>query len=64
DLFLFAHGDVDSAIMIKDALEEFKNVSGLTSSLPKRQLPIKYLGVSFVSSRLIFRDCKEIIKRV
>ncbi|GJW33276.1 hypothetical protein Tco_0053308 [Tanacetum coccineum] len=27
--------DVDSAIMIKDALEEFKNVSGLTPSLPK-----------------------------
>nr|GEX90498.1 hypothetical protein [Tanacetum cinerariifolium] len=35
DLFLFAHGDVESAIMIKDALEKFKNVSGLTSSLPK-----------------------------
>ncbi|GJW33278.1 hypothetical protein Tco_0053310 [Tanacetum coccineum] len=26
NLFLFAHGDVDSAIMIKDALKEFKNV--------------------------------------
>ncbi|GKA21091.1 hypothetical protein Tco_0701080 [Tanacetum coccineum] len=88
DLFLFAHGDVDSAIMIKDALEEFKNVSGLTSSLPKSmayfcnvlnhtklsilnvlpfeegQLPVKYLGVPLVSSRLIFRDCKELIERV
>ncbi|GJU55256.1 hypothetical protein Tco_1228970, partial [Tanacetum coccineum] len=88
DLFLFAHGDVDSAIMIKDALEEFKNVSGLTPSLPKStayfcnvlnhtkllilkflpfeegQLPVKYLGVPLVSSRLIFRDCKELIKRV
>ncbi|GJV63641.1 hypothetical protein Tco_1474469 [Tanacetum coccineum] len=56
DLFLFTHGDVDSAIMIKDALEEFKNVS-------EGQLPVKCLGVPLVSSRLIFRDCKELIER-
>ncbi|GJV55342.1 putative reverse transcriptase domain, reverse transcriptase zinc-binding domain protein [Tanacetum coccineum] len=35
DLFLFAHGDVDSAKIIKDALFEFKEVSGLVLSLPK-----------------------------
>ncbi|GJT28012.1 putative reverse transcriptase domain, reverse transcriptase zinc-binding domain protein [Tanacetum coccineum] len=35
NLFLFAHGDVDSARVIMDALEEFKNVSGLTPNLPK-----------------------------
>nr|GEV87928.1 hypothetical protein [Tanacetum cinerariifolium] len=35
DLFLFAHGDKDSARVIMDSLEEFKNVSGLTHSLPK-----------------------------
>ncbi|GJZ49974.1 putative reverse transcriptase domain, reverse transcriptase zinc-binding domain protein [Tanacetum coccineum] len=88
DLFLFVHGDVDSAILIRDALEEFKNVSGLTPSLPKStayfcnvlnhtklsilnvlpfeegRLPIKYLGVPLVTSRLIFRDCKELIERV
>nr|GEX52239.1 hypothetical protein [Tanacetum cinerariifolium] len=28
------------------------------------RLPVKYLGVPLVSSRLIFRDCKEIIKKV
>ncbi|GKC45282.1 hypothetical protein Tco_1063004, partial [Tanacetum coccineum] len=35
DLFLFAHGDVDSTRVIMEALEEFKNASGLTPSLPK-----------------------------
>ncbi|GJZ19637.1 hypothetical protein Tco_0556227 [Tanacetum coccineum] len=35
DLFLFAHRDVDSAKIIKDALFEFKEVSGLVPSLPK-----------------------------
>nr|GFD18995.1 reverse transcriptase domain, reverse transcriptase zinc-binding domain protein [Tanacetum cinerariifolium] len=28
DLFLFAHGDVDSAHVIMDSLEEFKDASG------------------------------------
>ncbi|GJX40550.1 hypothetical protein Tco_0255540 [Tanacetum coccineum] len=35
DLFLFAHGDVDSVKIIKDALFEFKEVSSLVPSLPK-----------------------------
>nr|GFC76917.1 putative reverse transcriptase domain, reverse transcriptase zinc-binding domain protein [Tanacetum cinerariifolium] len=88
DLFLFAHGDVESAKVIMEALDEFKNASGLTPSLPKStayfcnvlnhvklsilqvlpfdegRLPVKYLGVPLVSSRLIYRDCQELIKRV
>nr|GEU90233.1 hypothetical protein [Tanacetum cinerariifolium] len=35
DLFLFAYGDVDSASIIKEALDEFKNASGLVPSLSK-----------------------------
>ncbi|GJY03561.1 reverse transcriptase domain, reverse transcriptase zinc-binding domain protein [Tanacetum coccineum] len=35
DLFLFANGDVDSVRVIKDALFEFKEASGLVPSLPK-----------------------------
>ncbi|GKA23989.1 hypothetical protein Tco_0710022 [Tanacetum coccineum] len=35
DLFLFAYGDVNSASIIKDTLDEFKNVSGLVPSIPK-----------------------------
>nr|GEW53521.1 hypothetical protein [Tanacetum cinerariifolium] len=88
DLFLFVHGDVDSFKVIKEALEEFKNASGLIPSLPKStayfcnvlnhvklsilhilpfeegRLPVKYLGVPLVSSRLMFRDCKELIEKV
>ncbi|GJW47654.1 hypothetical protein Tco_0079300 [Tanacetum coccineum] len=88
DLFLFAHGDVNSATIIKEALDEFKDASGLNPSMPKSKayfcnvlnhtklaillvlpfeedrLPVKYLGVPLVSSRLIFRDCKELIDKV
>ncbi|GJZ03831.1 hypothetical protein Tco_0537106 [Tanacetum coccineum] len=35
DLFLFAHGDLHSAKIIMDLLDEFKSISGLTPSLPK-----------------------------
>ncbi|GJY39285.1 hypothetical protein Tco_0425649 [Tanacetum coccineum] len=35
DLFLFAYANVDSVQVICDALEEFKNCSGLVPSLPK-----------------------------
>ncbi|GJR40802.1 hypothetical protein Tco_1216486 [Tanacetum coccineum] len=35
DLFLFARGDVNSARVIMDSLNEFKKVSGLVPSLPK-----------------------------
>ncbi|GJW17402.1 hypothetical protein Tco_0024838 [Tanacetum coccineum] len=88
DLFLFAHGDVYSARVIKEALVEFKDASGLNPSMPKskayfckvinytklailnvlpfeeERLPVKYLSVPLVSSRLIFRDCKELIEKV
>ncbi|GJR20775.1 hypothetical protein Tco_0969302 [Tanacetum coccineum] len=88
DLFLFAYGDVQSASVIKEALDEFKQASGLIPSLPKStayfcnvlnhvklsilqvlpfeegKLPVKYLGVPLVSSRLMIRDCNELIDRV
>ncbi|GKA07490.1 hypothetical protein Tco_0686714 [Tanacetum coccineum] len=88
DLFLFAYGDVNSASIIKEALEEFKDASGLTPSLPKStayfcnvlnhiklsilqilpfeevKLSVKYLGVPLVSSRLMIRDCNELLDRV
>ena len=88
DLFLFAHGDAHSAGVIMDSLEEFKDVSGLSPSLPKStayfcnvlnhikvailqilpfvegNLPVKYLGVPLVTTRLIFRDCKELVEKL
>ncbi|GKA30820.1 putative RNA-directed DNA polymerase [Tanacetum coccineum] len=88
DLFLFAHGDVQSATIIKNGLDEFKHASGLIPSLPKStayfcnvlnhikisilnvlpfeegRLPVKYLGVPLISSRLMVRDCKELVEKV
>ncbi|GJY62450.1 putative RNA-directed DNA polymerase [Tanacetum coccineum] len=88
DLFLFAHGDENSARVIMDSLEEFKNASGLTPSLPKSTayfcnvlnyvkirilsilpfeegtLPVKHLGVPLVPSRLVYRDCSDLMERI
>ncbi|GKE64823.1 hypothetical protein Tco_1518984 [Tanacetum coccineum] len=88
DLFLFADGDVNSAKVIMDGLDEFKNASGLIPSLPKSTtyffnvlnhvklsilnvlpfeeglLPVKYLGVPLISTRLVYRDCKELVEKV
>nr|GEZ63726.1 hypothetical protein [Tanacetum cinerariifolium] len=88
DLFLFAYGDVGSTSIIKEALDEFKNASGLVPSLPKStayfcnvfnhvklsilqilpfeegKFPVKYLGVPLVSSRLMIRDCNELVDKV
>ncbi|GJR66442.1 hypothetical protein Tco_0012507 [Tanacetum coccineum] len=74
--------------IIKEALDEFKNASGLVPSLPKStayfcnvlnhvklsilqilpfeegKLPVKYLGVPLVSSRLMIRDCNELVDKV
>lgn len=71
-----------------ESLEEFKNMSGLVSSIPKSKaffcnvmnhvkssilqlmpieagtLPIKYLGVPLISSRLLYKDCKILVERV
>ncbi|GJX54328.1 hypothetical protein Tco_0282697, partial [Tanacetum coccineum] len=80
--------DAHSAMIIMEALNEFKLASGLVLSLPKSTayfcnvlnhtklailnilpfkegcLPVKYLGVPLISSRLIYRDCKELIEKV
>ncbi|GJS72432.1 hypothetical protein Tco_0705273 [Tanacetum coccineum] len=88
DLFLFARGHPNSVRVIIDALEEFKNVSGLVPSIPKSTaffcnvpnalkasilssmpfaegtLPVKYLGVPLISSRLLYRDCKVLVEKL
>nr|GEV45003.1 hypothetical protein [Tanacetum cinerariifolium] len=61
DLFIFAHGDVESARVIMNTLEEFKNASGLTPSLPKSTA---YFWVPLVPSRLLYRDCMELMEKV
>ncbi|GJY81166.1 protein LAZ1 [Tanacetum coccineum] len=87
DLFIFTRGDVESAWLIMEALDEFKKSSGLVPSIPKSMvyfcnvqnhikmdilsimsfaegtLPVKYLGVPFISSRLLNRDYIEQLMR-
>ncbi|GJZ64168.1 hypothetical protein Tco_0620589, partial [Tanacetum coccineum] len=87
DLFIFAHGDVESSRVIMDSLEEFKLTSALISSIPKStayfcnvlnhtkaailsimpfsegELPVKYLGVPLISSRLLNMDCKILVEK-
>lgn len=70
------------------ALEDFKNVSGLVPSIPKSttffcnvpnalkatilqsmpfaegSLPVRYLGVPLISSRLLYRDCKVLVEKL
>ncbi|GJZ51831.1 putative RNA-directed DNA polymerase [Tanacetum coccineum] len=88
DLILFCHGDTLSASLIKEALDEFKEYSGLVPSIPKSTaffsnvkqviknsildimpfeegtLPVKYLGVPLISSRLLHKDCKVLVEKV
>ncbi|GJS91980.1 putative reverse transcriptase domain, reverse transcriptase zinc-binding domain protein [Tanacetum coccineum] len=87
DLFIFGHGDVESARAIMDSLDEFKHVSGLVLSIPKStaffcnvvqhvknsilsimpfsegELPVKYLSVLFISSRILNKDCKVLVEK-
>ncbi|GJZ72126.1 putative reverse transcriptase domain, reverse transcriptase zinc-binding domain protein [Tanacetum coccineum] len=87
DLFIFARGNIESARVIMESLEEFKHVSGLASSLPKSTtffcnvvshiklgilnimpfaegtLPVIYLGVPLISSRLFNNDCKFLVEK-
>ncbi|GJU15486.1 putative reverse transcriptase domain, reverse transcriptase zinc-binding domain protein [Tanacetum coccineum] len=63
DFFLFAHGDKNSSRVIMDSLEEFKNSSGLTPSLPKSGLGIRRLeafNMAFITSHIwSLLTCKE-----
>ncbi|GJV95770.1 putative reverse transcriptase domain, reverse transcriptase zinc-binding domain protein [Tanacetum coccineum] len=87
DLFIFARGEVESARLIMDSLDEFKRTSGLVPSIPKStayfcnvrnhikiailsimpffegELPVKYLGVPLISSRLLNKDCIILVKK-
>ncbi|GKE14576.1 hypothetical protein Tco_1422153, partial [Tanacetum coccineum] len=71
DLFMFARGDVESARVIMESLDEFKLTSGLVPSIPilnimpfsEGELPIKYLGVPLISSRLLNKDCKVLAEK-
>ncbi|GKD47216.1 hypothetical protein Tco_1271861, partial [Tanacetum coccineum] len=82
-----ARGDLDSARVTVESLEEFKLTSGLVPSIPKStaffcnvpnhvkicilnimsfaegNLPVKYLGVPLISSRLLNKDSKVLVEK-
>ncbi|KAJ0604634.1 putative RNA-directed DNA polymerase [Helianthus annuus] len=88
DLFLFARGDPNSASVILESLNLFKNMSGLVPSMNKSTvffwgvpnyvkdqirslmqfeegvLPVRYLGVPLISTRLIYNDCKKLVENM
>ncbi|XP_071695705.1 uncharacterized protein [Rutidosis leptorrhynchoides] len=57
DLFVFCHADICSVKIIKQALNEFSDVS-------VGKLPVKYLGVPLLAKRVGVIDCKEIIEKI
>ncbi|XP_021973659.1 uncharacterized protein LOC110868702 [Helianthus annuus] len=85
NLFLFARGDHRSSRVVMEALNIFKNMSGLVPSMTKStaifgnvadavkrrilsimqfeegKLPVWYLGVPLISTRLHYKDCKRLI---
>ncbi|GJV19978.1 hypothetical protein Tco_1368998 [Tanacetum coccineum] len=56
DILLYCSWDVNSRSFIRKRW--------IIKMLREERLPVKYLGVPLVSSRLIFRDCKELIDKV
>lgn len=88
DLFLFSHGDPWSVQILRDALDEFGNASGLWPNEEKSNvffchvsdenknliiaimrfdmgtLPVKYLGVPLITTRLWHADCSPLIDQV
>ncbi|XP_022030846.1 uncharacterized protein LOC110931776 [Helianthus annuus] len=88
DLFLFINPDMVSVKVMRDTLELFTRMSGLTPNLAKSttffcnvshvvkqeirsllpfqegELPVKYLGVPLISTKLMYKDCKILVDRV
>ena len=85
---LFCHGDSQSVGIVKDAMDDFKRVSGLSINygkssmfiagvgleeqreisnrlgIQKQSLPVTYLGVPLISSRLNKTNCIPLIERI
>nr|GEU72213.1 hypothetical protein [Tanacetum cinerariifolium] len=56
DLFIFAHGELALARVILESLDEFKWFWVL-------ELPVKYIGVPLISSRLLNKDYKILVEK-
>ena len=88
DLLIFCKGDMKSISLIKECLNSFRDMSGLSPNSDKSHLftcgvaesikghmldilgyregvlPIRYLGVPLISSRLKKSDCSALVERM
>ncbi|GJV33899.1 RNA-directed DNA polymerase, eukaryota, reverse transcriptase zinc-binding domain protein [Tanacetum coccineum] len=69
DLMVFSRADVHSVTILSKALMEFSGVSGLVAILNVLpfaigNLPVRYLGLPLLSSRLFKRHCGGLIDNV
>lgn len=88
DLLVFCHGNRDTVGVIRQALEEFSDHSGLQINLAKSamyltgitraekedieraggiklsRLPVKYLGVPLITTRLRNADCASLVEKI
>ncbi|KAL2251910.1 UNVERIFIED_CONTAM: hypothetical protein Sindi_2313300 [Sesamum indicum] len=61
-LLLFCRADLDSLRILKRGLDRFAEWSGLR--LNEGQLPMRYLGLPLLSSRLSIPDCKPLLLNI
>ncbi|XP_071916282.1 uncharacterized protein [Coffea arabica] len=69
DLFLLSAAKLQDVQILKTILEDFGRMSGLKPNLLKSEilfasegaLPLKYLGISLISTRLRISDCQGVI---
>ncbi|GFZ12923.1 violaxanthin de-epoxidase-like protein [Actinidia rufa] len=88
DLLIFCNGDTTSVGLIKEALTELENLSGLSPNLGKSsvffsgvmetqkkaildilgfregKMPVRYLGLALLTSKLKYSDCLPLIERI
>uniref|UniRef100_A0A2N9IVN5 Reverse transcriptase zinc-binding domain-containing protein n=1 Tax=Fagus sylvatica TaxID=28930 RepID=A0A2N9IVN5_FAGSY len=56
--------DIPSIKLIKEGLEEFRMLSGLSVNQSKSKLPMKYLGMPLISGKLSYDDCVPLIEKI
>ncbi|KAL2224964.1 UNVERIFIED_CONTAM: hypothetical protein Sindi_2996400 [Sesamum indicum] len=75
DLLLLCKADLDSIRVFKEGLDWFAELSGLRLNVQKRpdagyfglsggHLPMRYLGLPLISSRLTISDCQPLISKI
>ncbi|KAL0311103.1 UNVERIFIED_CONTAM: hypothetical protein Sangu_2405000 [Sesamum angustifolium] len=65
DLLLFCQADVDLVRVFKEGLDEFSMISGLkVLGFQVGELPLRYLGLPLLHSRLTVRDWKPLLLKV